>query len=208
LNWRANLVLQSEFQDSQNPNPDKTTQNKQANKQTKTTTNNNKPLPHIYIMYGSSGQGFCVALYTRLDSKSQRCTCLCLPGAGIKGTYHHLQTDLLSFYVYGYFACCICIICMQCPWKPEEGIKSPGTGVCSFKGVMGLNYRSSPLLSHLSSSPNAILMVVHTREVEAGRQGVQGPPWEHTGLGGDLDSFSGLQYVGLCSLPSTSPTNL
>ena len=22
---------------------------------------------------------------------------------------------------------CLCIVCIQCPWKPEEGVRSPGT---------------------------------------------------------------------------------
>lgn len=35
-------------------------------------------------------------------------------------------------------ACCLCIICVQCPWRPEEGIRNHGIGVidgCELPGV-------------------------------------------------------------------------
>lgn len=33
--------------------------------------------------------------------------------------------------VYGCFTClyvCLCSTCLQCPWRPEEGVRYPGTG--------------------------------------------------------------------------------
>jgi hypothetical protein len=36
-------------------------------------------------------------------------------------------TTLLKMFL---FACiCVCTMCMECPWGPEEGVIFPGTGV-------------------------------------------------------------------------------
>lgn len=41
-----------------------------------------------------------------------------------------LKIDLFLFYMHGYFASvCLCTLCVQCSQKPEEGVKSSGTGV-------------------------------------------------------------------------------
>ena len=38
------------------------------------------------------------------------------------------STLILTPYVFEWCACCKGTMCMQCPWRPEGGISSPGTG--------------------------------------------------------------------------------
>ena len=58
----------------------------------------------------------------------------------------------------GVLSACTCTLCVDCPHKPEESIRSPGTGITDSSELeikLGSSERRASALNHRAISPGS-----------------------------------------------------